>query len=844
MGVRGTRLSNYLGVNGDGWCVRMKEYGAEPSASYSPQSAPSSSGFIQGSQAEVLAISQRLLQLQLLLGARPSASYSPQSAPSSTGLVQGSEAEVLAVSAEPSASYSSQSAPSSSGFIQGSEAEVLAVSQRLLQLQLLLGGSTKQKDMSARHLHTKSEMEQQAEGEEARGADVVLTAGTDVDVLALISRQPGLLLTDSWRRGSSDEQETLGQLMAAWEFGLGSDDAEEWKRSSRAAVSTEQQQQEKSAHHHKQKQAAAYQQQHEEQQSEAAHSREQRSTTTHHRSNRALSYQRPLKSTWAQKRRSDFKAGILDPGRSEALKAVGFEFSKDEAEWQRWFCELRKFQEVNGHCSVQPLATGADMYLINWKRSASDVVLLISHSPSQFVFYAFLKLDLAGSVNCSGMHLVGMVDVQFWPDVCLRPGIRVDLASRPLRGHGPTASRVVPRCALRVTRSQSPRRDGPGRTLTSPCSPQLPNSSSNGDAKLSPKSSDNKSGDSTYQCHHHGCRDEECDASESRGASSSGVPDWVHSLINSTFYEPCTHGHEGYKKNECAPRLSGLESGLAMLAGGSESMIPQLETCGSRRTFAEPVPTSLTLCTFFCTTCSPKGMGGLCQHCMDCHANEGHQTIQIRRYVYCDVVRAVDISSHLDISGVQVYIVNQANVVFLNHRPQSKPARSSSHDSCQTCARQLREGCSFCSLACKVEAMCKSEGCVQPKPAPKPKIAEAPQQRSPKSATDPQVPSKRRRSNPSTEYQYQSSRAYQAQPERSYANIHANVSSGDEGASGVWNHSLPGSPYNQLDCNHEAMLAVATLSLPGLTHSTLDYSTEAMHAAALLGKHAVALQGK
>ena len=45
---------------------------------------------------------------------------------------------------------------------------------------------------------------------------------------------------------------------------------------------------------------------------------------------------------------------------------------------------------------------------------------------------------------------------------------------------------------------------------------------------------------------------------------------------------------------------------------------------------------------------------------------------QIRRYVYCDVVRTQDIQRYLDPAGVQTYIINQAKVVFLNHRPQSK----------------------------------------------------------------------------------------------------------------------------------------------------------------------------
>eukprot|EP00877_Chromochloris_zofingiensis_P010676 jgi/Chrzof1/5862/Cz16g18150.t1 len=54
---------------------------------------------------------------------------------------------------------------------------------------------------------------------------------------------------------------------------------------------------------------------------------------------------------------------------------------------------------------------------------------------------------------------------------------------------------------------------------------------------------------------------------------------------------------------------------------------------------------------------------------------------------------------------LQTYTINQAKVVFLNHRPQSKLMRPGAADACQTCRRGLREGCSFCSLACKVELL-------------------------------------------------------------------------------------------------------------------------------------------
>jgi hypothetical protein len=93
----------------------------------------------------------------------------------------------------------------------------------------------------------------------------------------------------------------------------------------------------------------------------------------------------------------------------------------------------------------------------------------------------------------------------------------------------------------------------------------------------------------------------------------------------------------------------------------------------------------------------------MCQHCVPTHA--GHRTIQIRRYVYCDVVRAADIGPIVDITGVQTYTINQAKVVFLNHRPQAKQLPPGAADGCAICCRALREGCTYCSLSCKVEAL-------------------------------------------------------------------------------------------------------------------------------------------
>ncbi|KAF6263735.1 PLATZ transcription factor-domain-containing protein [Scenedesmus sp. NREL 46B-D3] len=131
---------------------------------------------------------------------------------------------------------------------------------------------------------------------------------------------------------------------------------------------------------------------------------------------------------------------------------------------------------------------------------------------------------------------------------------------------------------------------------------------------------------------------------------------WLHNMLHTQFFTPCQL-HKEHKKNEA---------------------------------------------TYFCADCGVSSTP-LCGHCLSQHA--GHRVIQIRRYVYCDVVRACDMSPHLDITGVQTYTINQAKVMFLNQRPQSKMGRPGAPDACHTCARTLREGCSYCSLACKLEAL-------------------------------------------------------------------------------------------------------------------------------------------
>ncbi|MCO5614457.1 hypothetical protein L7F22_068739 [Adiantum nelumboides] len=98
----------------------------------------------------------------------------------------------------------------------------------------------------------------------------------------------------------------------------------------------------------------------------------------------------------------------------------------------------------------------------------------------------------------------------------------------------------------------------------------------------------------------------------------------------------------------------------------------------------------------FCLEC----MVSICQHCLSDH--DSHQLLQIRRYVYHDVIRLHDIQKLLDCSRVQAYTINSARVVFLKERPQPKSNKGLGGN-CEWCERSLQDAYRFCSVACKVD---------------------------------------------------------------------------------------------------------------------------------------------
>ncbi|XP_078448109.1 PLATZ transcription factor family protein [Wolffia australiana] len=140
-------------------------------------------------------------------------------------------------------------------------------------------------------------------------------------------------------------------------------------------------------------------------------------------------------------------------------------------------------------------------------------------------------------------------------------------------------------------------------------------------------------------------------------AANEGVPQWLDALMKDKFFNPCA-AHATARKNE-------------------------------RNVF----------CLDCCLT--------LCPHCLPSHPP--HRLLQIRRYVYHDVVRVDELGKLIDCDLVQAYTTNSAKVVFISERPQTRPFRTSANV-CITCDRSLQEPFIFCCLSCKVKYLTKTEG--------------------------------------------------------------------------------------------------------------------------------------
>ncbi|KAL0723288.1 hypothetical protein Bca4012_037887 [Brassica carinata] len=94
----------------------------------------------------------------------------------------------------------------------------------------------------------------------------------------------------------------------------------------------------------------------------------------------------------------------------------------------------------------------------------------------------------------------------------------------------------------------------------------------------------------------------------------------------------------------------------------------------------------------------------LCPHCVPSHRY--HRLLQVRRYVYHDVIRLEDLQKLIDCSNVQAYTINSAKVVFIKKRPQNRQFKGAGNY-CTSCDRSLQEPFIHCSLGCKVEFVMK-----------------------------------------------------------------------------------------------------------------------------------------
>lgn len=109
----------------------------------------------------------------------------------------------------------------------------------------------------------------------------------------------------------------------------------------------------------------------------------------------------------------------------------------------------------------------------------------------------------------------------------------------------------------------------------------------------------------------------------------------------------------------------------------------------------------------YCIDCNAR----MCQQCISFRKSknclEQHKHLQIRRYVYQNVVNIPDIQRFFDSSKIQQFTVNGAKVVHLN--PKAKingkgvnGGKEGNYRACEICKRNISEPNRFCCLACKV----------------------------------------------------------------------------------------------------------------------------------------------
>ncbi|CAN0921236.1 Protein RGF1 INDUCIBLE TRANSCRIPTION FACTOR 1 [Linum grandiflorum] len=101
----------------------------------------------------------------------------------------------------------------------------------------------------------------------------------------------------------------------------------------------------------------------------------------------------------------------------------------------------------------------------------------------------------------------------------------------------------------------------------------------------------------------------------------------------------------------------------------------------------------------FCLDCHDAA-GAFCPYCRST-SHEKHTVVQIQKLPYHNAVRVAVMKNLLELSDVQPYVINSAQVVFLNERPRMVGGKAI-HHVCEVRGRSLLDDCRFCSLGCKV----------------------------------------------------------------------------------------------------------------------------------------------
>jgi hypothetical protein len=114
--------------------------------------------------------------------------------------------------------------------------------------------------------------------------------------------------------------------------------------------------------------------------------------------------------------------------------------------------------------------------------------------------------------------------------------------------------------------------------------------------------------------------------------------------------------------------------------------------------------------SFLCMDCEVA----LCQQCLEEHSFFYHQDtetsdrgyLRVYRCMLHDVVRCENVEDFgLDMQGVQKYMSNEKEAIYLRPRPAPRIDRPVSSKPCSgRCGRELRSPWTYCSLACKIFA--------------------------------------------------------------------------------------------------------------------------------------------